>query len=165
MNHINQETHEEPRNLRATSPVVTGSAGGGLAPGSRARSLPTDQESWPKERSREPEVTRPSVAERRRRPVKPVLAEARESGITTRSLPLPSFLYSRRAASLRRAGPSPSTFSPHRARPLASGGHAHVVLKHVFHWLSLGGGAGERRAAPLESVQAATAEVEEGEVA
>lgn len=48
----------------------------------------------------------------------------------------------------RLAGPSPSAFFLHRARPLASGGHAHVRQKRVSYWPSLGGGAGERRASP-----------------
>lgn len=56
MNNTNQEPHEGPRNLRAISRVVTEAAGGGLAPGSRATASPTDQEAWPKERPREPEV-------------------------------------------------------------------------------------------------------------
>jgi hypothetical protein len=77
----------------------------------------------------------------------------------------PSSSYSRRAASLRLAGPSPSVFSFHGARSLASGDHAHVRQTRVFHWLSSGGGAGERRASPLESVQVAGAGVEGGEVA
>lgn len=77
--------------------------------------------------------------------------EARESGSTTRSPPAPSLLYSRRAASLRPAGPSPSGFSLRRVRPLASRGHAHGRQKRAFHWPSPGGGAGERRASPVVS--------------
>lgn len=169
MNDTNQEPHEGPRNLRAISRVVTEAAGSGLAPRLPCHSVA----------NRPRGVAEGEATGARGRPGTPGLLWRNSAGVESsqcgrRSRRVepppgprlrPSSSYSRRTASLRMAGPSPSAFSLRRARPLARGGHAHVRQKRVFHWPLLGGGAGERSASPLESVQVAAAGVEEGEVA